>query len=259
MDQRNPPPLRVLRPPALILPLPLPLPPPPFWLLPVAASLCVLVLLVLLVVLVRRCIRWKREAAEVEKGEDVTYSQVNISHSRKKPIKQSRESGPAAVYSEVKTKRDVCYGEIVINTNRRRAAEVEMGEDVTYSDVKTSQSRKKPIKKSRWGRESGPAAVYSEVKTKRDVCYGEIVINTNRRRAAEVEMGEDVTYSDVKTSQSRKKPIKKSRWGRESGPAAVYSEVKTKRDVCYGEIVINTNRRRAEIVPEPDVLYSSLR
>jgi len=30
----------------------------------------------------------------------------------------------------------------------------------------------------------------------------------------------------------------------ESGPAAVYSEVKTKRDVCYGEITINTNRRR---------------
>ncbi|KAI4798059.1 hypothetical protein KUCAC02_023597 [Chaenocephalus aceratus] len=134
-------------------------------------------------------------------------------------------------------------------------AEVEKGEDITYSHVNISQSRKKPIKQSR---ESGPAAVYSEVKTKRDVCYGEIVINTNRRRAAEVEMGEDVTYSDVKTSQSRKKPIKKSRSGRESGPAAVYSEVKTKRDVCYGEIVINKNRSR-EIVPEPDVLYSSLR
>ncbi|KAJ4949644.1 hypothetical protein JOQ06_021153 [Pogonophryne albipinna] len=107
--------------------------------------------------------------------------------------------------------------------------------------------------------ESDPAAVYSEVKTKRDVCYGEITINTNRRRDAEVEMGEDVTYSDVKTSQSRKKPIKKSRRGRESDPAAVYSEVKTKRDVSYGEIVINTNRRRVEIVPEPDVLYSSLK
>ncbi|XP_033984171.1 low affinity immunoglobulin gamma Fc region receptor II-like isoform X2 [Trematomus bernacchii] len=177
--------------------------PPSFWLLPVTASLCVLVLLVLLVVLVvlvRRCIRRKPEAAEVEKGEDVTYS-----------------------------------------------------------DVKISQSRNKPIKQSRRGRESGPAAVYSEVKTKRDVCYGEIVINTNRRRAAEVKMGEDVTYSDVKTSQSRKKPMKQGRRGRESGPAAVYSEVKTKRDVCYGEIVINTNRRRAEIVPEPDVLYSSLK
>ncbi|KAK1889791.1 Fc receptor-like B [Dissostichus eleginoides] len=136
------------------------------------------------------------------------------------------------------------------------AAEVEKGEDVTYSHVKISHSRNKPIKQSR---ESGPAAVYSEVKKKRDVCYGEIVINTNRRRAAEVEMGEDVTYSDVKTSQSRKKPIKQSRRARESGPAAVYSEVKKKRDVCYGEIVINTNRRRAEIVPEPDVLYSSLR
>ncbi|KAL3050909.1 hypothetical protein OYC64_001228 [Pagothenia borchgrevinki] len=72
-------------------------------------------------------------------------------------------------------------------------------------------------------------------------------------------MGEDFTYSDVKTSQSRKKPMKQGRRGQESGPAAVYSEVKTKRDVCYGEIVINTNRRRAEIVPEPDVLYSSLK
>ncbi|XP_033984177.1 low affinity immunoglobulin gamma Fc region receptor II-like isoform X2 [Trematomus bernacchii] len=174
--------------------------PPPSLLLPLAASLSVLVLLILvaLLVLVRRCIRRKPEAAEVEKGEDVTYSDVKISQSRKKPIKQSRRS-----------------------------------------------------------RESDPAAVYSEVK--KDVCYGEIVINTNRRRAAEVEMGEDVTYSDVKTSQSRKKPIKKSRRDRESGPAAVYSEVKKKRDVCHGEITINTNRRRAEIVPEPDVLYSSLK
>ncbi|KAL3050929.1 hypothetical protein OYC64_001245 [Pagothenia borchgrevinki] len=77
--------------------------------------------------------------------------------------------------------------------------------------------------------------------------------------AAEVEKGEDVTYSDVKISQSRKKPIKQSRRSQESGPAAVYSEVKTKRDVCYGDTVINTNRRRAEIVPEPDVLYSSLK
>ncbi|KAL3050908.1 hypothetical protein OYC64_001227 [Pagothenia borchgrevinki] len=127
--------------------------PTPSWLHPVAASLCVLVLLVLvvLVVLVRRCIRRKPEAAEVEKGEDVTYSHVKISQSRNKPIKQSRESGPAAVYSEVKTKRDVCYGEIVINTNRRRAAEVKMGEDVTYSDVKTSQSQKKPMKQGRRG------------------------------------------------------------------------------------------------------------
>ncbi|XP_034059035.1 low affinity immunoglobulin gamma Fc region receptor II-like isoform X3 [Gymnodraco acuticeps] len=171
---------------------------PPSWLLPVAASLCVLVLLVLiiLVVLLRRCIRRKPEA-EVEKGEDVTYSDVKISQSRNKPIKQSRESGPAAVYSEVKTKRDVCYGEITINTNRRRAAEVEMGEDVTYSDVKTSQSRKKPIKKSRRGRESGPAAVYSEVKRKRDVCYGEITINTHRRRA-EIVPEPDVLYSSLK-------------------------------------------------------------
>ncbi|KAK1890374.1 Fc receptor-like B [Dissostichus eleginoides] len=78
-------------------------------------------------------------------------------------------------------------------------------------------------------------------------------------KAAEVEMGEDVTYSDVKISQSRKKPIKQSRGSRESDPASIYSEVKKKRDVCYGEITINTNRRRAEIVPEPDVLYSSLK
>ncbi|KAK1890369.1 Protein turtle like B [Dissostichus eleginoides] len=75
---------------------------------------------------------------------------------------------------------------------------------------------------------------------------------------AGVEMGEDVTYSDVKISQSRKKPIKQSRGSRESDPASIYSEVKKKRDVCYGEITINTNRRR-EIVPEPDVLYSSLK
>ncbi|KAL3050904.1 hypothetical protein OYC64_001223 [Pagothenia borchgrevinki] len=174
-------------------------PPTSSWLHPVAASLCVLVLLVLLVVLVvlvRRCIRRKPEAAEVEKGEDVTYSHVKISQSRNKPIKQSRESSPAAVYSEVKTKRDVCYGEIVINTNRRRAAEVEMGEDVTYSNVKTSQSRKKPMKQGRRGQESGPAAVYSEVKTKRDVCYGEITINTNRRR--EIVPEPDVLYSSLK-------------------------------------------------------------
>ncbi|KAL3050954.1 hypothetical protein OYC64_001269 [Pagothenia borchgrevinki] len=114
--------------------------PPSYWLLPVTASLCVLVLLVLLVVLVvlvRRCIRRKPEAAEVEMGEDVTYSHVKISQSRNKPIKQSRrgrESGPAAVYSELKTKRDVCYGEIVINTNRRK--EIVPEPDVLYSSLR---------------------------------------------------------------------------------------------------------------------------
>ncbi|KAK5848058.1 hypothetical protein PBY51_005710 [Eleginops maclovinus] len=122
-------------------------------------------------------------------GGDVTYSDVKTPQKKKKPIKQSRGSGAAAVYSEVK--RDVCYREIVINTNRRRAAEVEMGGDVTYSDVKTPQKKKKPIKQSRG---SGAAAVYSEVK--RDVCYREIVINTNRRR--EIAPDPELLYSSVR-------------------------------------------------------------
>ncbi|XP_031175617.1 Fc receptor-like B [Sander lucioperca] len=59
--------------------------------------------LVLLVLLVLRCIR-RKPKAEVEAGDDdVTYSDVTISRNLKQPIRRSRESDPAAVYSGVRT------------------------------------------------------------------------------------------------------------------------------------------------------------
>ncbi|XP_078100773.1 LOW QUALITY PROTEIN: Fc receptor-like B, partial [Sander vitreus] len=99
--------------------------PPPFSLplvLGSAVSVGVLVLLVLLVLLVRRRIR-RKPRAEVEAGDDdVTYSDVTISRDLQQPIRRSRESDPAAIYSGVRTE-DVSYGQIVIKdkkSNRKK-------------------------------------------------------------------------------------------------------------------------------------------
>ncbi|KAF1381061.1 hypothetical protein PFLUV_G00170550 [Perca fluviatilis] len=139
-----------------------PPPPGPFPLplvLGSAVPVGVLVLLVLLVLLVRRYIRRKPKAAEVETGDvDVTYSDVTILRNLKQPNRQSRESDPA-----VRTE-EVCYGQIVIKD-----------------------------KKSNGKRESDPA-----VRTE-DVCYGEIVIKDKKsNRKKEPPADPEVLYASVR-------------------------------------------------------------
>ncbi|XP_042256688.1 uncharacterized protein LOC121889065 [Thunnus maccoyii] len=139
------------------------------WFVPSVCGLVVLMLLFLLVILVRRCVQRKPKAAKLEVGEDditddITYSDIKILHHQPQPIRQSRESDPAAVYSAVKTTEDVSYGQIVIKSNRTR--------------------------------ESDPAAVYSAVKRTEDVSYGQIVVKSNKRRACPPEP--EVVYSSLR-------------------------------------------------------------
>ncbi|XP_067436507.1 low affinity immunoglobulin gamma Fc region receptor II-like isoform X3 [Thunnus thynnus] len=131
--------------------------------------LMLLFLLVILVLLVRRCVQRKPKAAELDVGEDditddITYSDIKKWHHQSQPIRRSRESDPAAVYSAVKTTEDVSYGQIVIKSNRTR--------------------------------ESDPAAVYSAVKRTEDVSYGQIVVKSNKRRACPPEP--EVVYSSLR-------------------------------------------------------------
>ncbi|XP_051800720.1 high affinity immunoglobulin gamma Fc receptor I-like [Acanthochromis polyacanthus] len=77
--------------------------------------------------------------------------------------------------------------------------------------------------------ESDPAAVYSAVKGREDVTYGQMVFKDGGGRS--------------KT--------------RDRDPAAVYSAVRTK-ETSYGQIVIRPNRSR-EFPLEPQVIYSSLK
>ncbi|XP_068569191.1 low affinity immunoglobulin gamma Fc region receptor II-like isoform X1 [Cebidichthys violaceus] len=138
-------------------------------------SFGVLVLLVLLVLLVRRCIHRKPEAAAVEVGgddvtDDITYSDVIVSRKLQQPIRRSRESDPAAVYSAVRRTEDVTYGQIVIG------------------DIKSNRTR-----------ESDPAAVYSAVRQTEDVTYGQIVIgDIKSNRTRELPPDPDVLYSSLR-------------------------------------------------------------
>ncbi|XP_067380807.1 high affinity immunoglobulin epsilon receptor subunit alpha-like isoform X3 [Channa argus] len=105
-------------------------------------------------------------AAEEEVGEgDITYSDV---HHQQQPIRQNRETDPAAVYSAVKGAEHISYGQILINQE--------------------TKSKKK---------EADPAAVYSAVRTE-DVSYGQIVIRPNRRR--EFPQEPEVVYSSLRSS-----------------------------------------------------------
>ncbi|XP_035849834.1 low affinity immunoglobulin gamma Fc region receptor II-like isoform X2 [Sander lucioperca] len=142
-------------------------PPSVLW----SVSVGVLVVLVLLVVLVRRCICRKPKEAQVkvrdeDVTDDVTYSDVQISHHLQQPIRRSRESDPAAIYSAVRTE-DVSYGQIVIK------------------DIKSNRMR-----------ERNPAAVYSAVRQAEDVSYGQIVIKSNRTREPPAEP--EVLYSSLR-------------------------------------------------------------
>ncbi|XP_049424286.1 high affinity immunoglobulin gamma Fc receptor I-like isoform X2 [Epinephelus fuscoguttatus] len=130
-------------------------PPPEYILGGVVSSVCVLVLLVLLVLLVIRCIYGKHKAAEV--GDDDIRDDIKISRNLQQPIRRSRESDPAAVYSAVRGADDVSYGQIV------------------FKDIRSNRKR-----------ESESAAVYSAVRRKEDVSYGQIEIRPNRRRVSHV-------------------------------------------------------------------------
>ncbi|XP_032364071.1 low affinity immunoglobulin gamma Fc region receptor II isoform X3 [Etheostoma spectabile] len=141
---------------------------PPSW---VSVSVCVLVplvLLVLLVLLVRRCIHRKPRAADTgdNNTDDVTYIDVQIAHDLQQPIRRSRESDPAAVYSGVRT-GDVCYGQIVIK------------------DKKTNRKT-----------ERDPDPVYAAVRQAEDVSYGQIVLKSNRTRGSPAEP--EVLYSSLR-------------------------------------------------------------
>ncbi|XP_039678183.1 low affinity immunoglobulin gamma Fc region receptor II-like isoform X2 [Perca fluviatilis] len=150
--------------------------PPPSKLWPVSVGvliglvlLVLLVLLVVLVLLVRHCIRRKPKAADAgddDNTDDVTYTDVQISCNLQQPIRRSRESDPAAIYSGVRTE-DVSYGQIVIKD-------------------------KKKYRK----RERDPAAVSSSVRGAEDVIYGQIVIKSNRTRESPAEP--EVLYSSLR-------------------------------------------------------------
>ncbi|XP_051800535.1 high affinity immunoglobulin gamma Fc receptor I-like [Acanthochromis polyacanthus] len=77
--------------------------------------------------------------------------------------------------------------------------------------------------------ESDPAAVYSAVKGREDVTYGQMVFKDGGGRSK----------------------------SRDRDPAAVYSAVRTE-ETSYGQIVIRPNRSR-EFPLEPQVIYSSLK
>ncbi|XP_076734334.1 uncharacterized protein LOC112430876 isoform X2 [Maylandia zebra] len=141
----------------------------PHLVLPVlisVGSVCVVVLLVLLVLLVRKHNHRKPEDQDKAAGEDVTYSDVKISHGRQQPVKHSRESDSATVYSETRIE-DVSYGEIVIKDKKKKS--------------KT--------------KESDSMAVYSSVKTK-DLSYEQVAISPKRTRDFKPES--EVVYSSLK-------------------------------------------------------------
>ncbi|XP_067436508.1 low affinity immunoglobulin gamma Fc region receptor II-like isoform X4 [Thunnus thynnus] len=110
--------------------------------------LMLLFLLVILVLLVRRCVQRKPKGqtqtsgfhtANLEVGEDditddITYSDIKILRHQPQPIRRSRESDPAAVYSAVKRTEDVSYGQIVVKSNKRRACPPEP--EVVYSSLR---------------------------------------------------------------------------------------------------------------------------
>ncbi|XP_059211184.1 leukocyte immunoglobulin-like receptor subfamily B member 5 [Centropristis striata] len=148
--------------------------PPPSGLTPldyivlwsVVSPSCVLVPLFLLVLLIRRHIKRKHKAAEVEAGHDDAYSDDQTSRDLQQPIRRNREREPAAVYSAVRGQEDVSYGQIV------------------FKDVKSNRKR-----------ESEPAAVYSAVRRTEEVSYGQIVIRPNRTRGFPEEP--EVVYSSL--------------------------------------------------------------
>uniref|UniRef100_A0AAX7SUL6 Ig-like domain-containing protein n=1 Tax=Astatotilapia calliptera TaxID=8154 RepID=A0AAX7SUL6_ASTCA len=128
-------------------------------------SVCVLVLLVLLVLLVRQCNHRKPEADQGKAArDDVTYSDVKISHRRQQPVKHSRDTDPAAVYSAVRTE-DVTYGKIITDKNKRsqtRETDAAAGrtEDVTYGKIIKEKKKRSDTRDFK----PEPDVVYSSLK-----------------------------------------------------------------------------------------------
>ncbi|XP_078020452.1 uncharacterized protein LOC117258611 isoform X2 [Epinephelus lanceolatus] len=77
------------------------------------------------------------EVGDDDIRDDITYSDVNISRNLQQPIRQSKESDPAAVYSAVRRADDVSYRQIVfkdIRSNRKREPPAEP--QVIYSSLR---------------------------------------------------------------------------------------------------------------------------
>ncbi|XP_044040226.1 uncharacterized protein LOC122870235 isoform X2 [Siniperca chuatsi] len=75
-------------------------------------------------------------AEENDITDDITYSDIKISRHQQQPIRRSRESDPAAVYSAVRGTEDVSYGQIAIRPNRKREFPAEP--EVVYSSVRST-------------------------------------------------------------------------------------------------------------------------
>ncbi|XP_030287073.1 low affinity immunoglobulin gamma Fc region receptor II-like isoform X3 [Sparus aurata] len=166
-----------------------------------------LVPLVLLVLLVRRLINRKPNAEEEGGGDDIrddiTYSDVRISHPPEQPIRRSRENDPAVVYSAVRRAEDISYGQVVFKDKKSvRTREndqavvysaVRPAEDVSYGQVVFKD------KKSNRTRENDQTVVYSAVRPAEDVSYGQVVFKdkkTNGTRGLKSEP--EVLYSSLK-------------------------------------------------------------
>ncbi|XP_032438810.1 high affinity immunoglobulin gamma Fc receptor I-like isoform X3 [Xiphophorus hellerii] len=86
-----------------------------------------LLVLVLLVLLVKR----RRHKTKADKGDDVTYSDVQITQLHQQ---RAKESPSSAIYSDVRAD-GISYGEINIRTNRTR--EVRPDPDIIYSSLRS--------------------------------------------------------------------------------------------------------------------------
>ncbi|KAM3624294.1 uncharacterized protein V6R79_021748 [Siganus canaliculatus] len=113
----------------------------PFYLVPTVVSLCVLVLLVLVVLLMKRFLHRRREGGHDDITDDITYADVKLNqHQPRQPIRRSRETDPATVYSDVRRAEDVTYGHIVFrheSSSRRTAVSSGVETEVVYSSLRS--------------------------------------------------------------------------------------------------------------------------
>ncbi|MED6284858.1 hypothetical protein CHARACLAT_023135 [Characodon lateralis] len=99
-------------------------PPPPSqslpYVFPSLVCVIVVVLLVILVLLVRRHVQRKSKGNQQVGGENINYTDINISHHRRQKNKSHEERDPAVVYSAAR-RQDVTYGEIAIRNKGNKA------------------------------------------------------------------------------------------------------------------------------------------
>ncbi|XP_067380594.1 low affinity immunoglobulin gamma Fc region receptor II-like isoform X5 [Channa argus] len=108
---------------------------PPLSVVISVSSIFGLTLLVLLVLLVK-LVKPKTDEEEVGEG-DIAYTDIKILHDQQRPIKQSRETDPAVVYSAVRT-GDVSYGQIVIKNPKPKKRELPARPEVVYSSLRST-------------------------------------------------------------------------------------------------------------------------